>query len=138
MSLYTNIRGTLQSHLMTCPGIPQNFAWEGARTEVTVNVPYVSSVLVPAEDIMTTMGPSGLFRHSGSFEISLVYPSQGKTATIEALGDAVREHFRTGTVLELNGFRLRISSAEREQLLIEADWIRLPISVGWFVYTTEQ
>lgn len=138
MSLYTDVRGALQTWLRDMPGALTNIAWETRQYSPVQGQAYMAPVFLPGTIEKVTMGDDGLFHHSGSFEVSLVYPSVGETATIEAMADLVRSRFRTGTEIPAGSGYVRIRSAQRSEIMPDADWIRVNVSVEWFFHSTDQ
>lgn len=137
MSLYTNIRGALQSRLETVEDIP-TIAWEGIDFTPTTGSAFVVAIFAPQSVRPASMG-NITYRHDGTFEISVVYPRfpiglPGGTFPAEEMADAIKARFTPDVPLELNSVFVRISYCERRAALIEPDWIRIPVSVAWFVY----
>lgn len=133
MSLYTDIRGALQSRLAATPGIPA-IAYEGIRYTPVVGTPYVAPVFLPAGN----GGPrttGGYIRHEGSFEVSLVYPGGNGTGLAEAMADTIKERFKVTDTATVGATVVRFRFAERRQALIDTDWIRIPISIGWYLHS---
>lgn len=136
MSLYTDIRGALNTRLEEAASDLPEIAWEGMYYRPRVGVPYMQVSMVPAVITMESMGPAGLFRHEGSYEVTLVYPSDEGTANVELMADTIRAAFRAGDTLELSGTPVvRVLRAERGQVVDDVDWIRVNVSVRWYTYT---
>lgn len=133
MTLYVDIRGALQSRLAATSGIP-SIAYEGIEFTPVVGTPWCEAIFVPAGN----GGPSTtgqLIRHEGSFEVSLVYPTGNGTGLAEAMADAVKARFKVTDLAMVGSTTVRFRYAERRQALIDTDWIRIPISIGWYLYS---
>lgn len=133
-SLYQNIRGALQTHLANVSGVP-TIAYEGVKFTPTVGTPYLGTSLVPTSARPGPIGVNSILRHQGLFLVDAVYPNGSGTATAEAMADTIKAAFTTQTTLSLNGVDVRISYSERGQIQQEADWLRVPIAIGWYVYS---
>ena len=135
-SLYQNIRGALQNRLAGVAGIP-DIAYEGSVYTPLPKTPYVDCKFMPGSGRPATMGDGHLVKHQGTFEINAVYPSGVGTGAAEAMADTIKAAFTASTILTLNSVTVRLSYAERGPVMPDATWIRLPISVGWYLYSTD-
>lgn len=134
-SIYQNIRGALSVHLSAVAGIPA-IAWEGVPYTPVVGTPFCTATLVPSGPELASLGSAPFYRHFGSFEVSLVYPSGQGTGTIEAMADLIRTAFTIETILSQGAQTIRTNKSTRGTIIQEPDWLRLPISIGWYTYDT--
>lgn len=142
MSLYQNIRGALQATLAGVSGIPAAIVYEGQIYRPQAGTPFVECRVLPATGRPATMGSSHLILHEGAFEIVVVYPlarqgQTGGTGPAEAVADAIKEAFNVSTPKSQGGDSIRFDWAERRPLIIDEQWVRVPISVSWYIYSTE-
>jgi len=135
MSLYNDIRGALAAQLATVSGLPE-IAPEAVPFRPTVGTAFVDYVLVPLSSRPSTMGTDHLILHEGTFEMGVVYPVNDGIGAAETMVDAIKAVFTADTVLTLNANKVRIRYSERRQALLDSTWMRIPVSVGWFLYTT--
>lgn len=136
MSLYQDIRGALQARLATVSGIPA-IAYEALPFKPVRGTPFVACVVAPVSADQATLGDGHVVLHRGTFEVSVVYPSNKGTGDAEAMADAIKAEFRGGTVLTRNTTQVIIAGAKRSLALIEADWLRIPVSVAWHLHSTD-
>lgn len=135
-TLYQDIRGMLQSRLASVPGVPA-IAYEGIPYTPVPGTPFCEPTFLPANGRPATMGDGHLVRHEGSFEVVLAYPTGSGTGTGEAMADTIKSYFKASDVLTLNGNNLRFRYAERRPVIEQTDWYRVPVSIGWYTFSTE-
>lgn len=119
-------------HAAIAAGFPSAISYEGTSYIPTPNVPYARLTLLPTSGKPysldgTTTAAVGLF------QISLFYPANGAvgTATIESVADAVMHLFPSFLKITQGSTSIIVDYAQRAQILEEADWFHLPITVGW-------
>jgi hypothetical protein len=131
-----DIRGALQSRLTGTPGLPAARAREGVTFQPTTGVAYVADTLVLSSKRMRALG--GEATTKGSYEVAVLYPSGKGTLEIETVVDAVLEQFKPPLTLALAGSgkpRVEIRYAERRGAAqIDASWIRVHVSIGFYVF----
>ena len=131
-----DIRGALQARLATVVGLPE-IAYEGVQFEPPIGtdgdlLPYVVPVIVVgSERPFDVLGEA--VSSQGTFEISCVYPSNEGTAAVEGMAEAIKAVFVNGTRLVLGSAVVKIRWAERRQAFFDADYVRVPVSIGWRV-----
>lgn len=135
-TLYQNIRGALQTRLASVTGIP-TIAYEDRRYTPVPGTPFIEAILIPISGRPQTMGDDPLLLHEGTFQIACVYPAGKGTGKAEAMADTIKGFFKVKDVLTLNGDSVRIRYSERVRALEEADWLRVPVSIGWYLYSPE-
>lgn len=136
MSLYQDIRGALQNRLLTVSGLPSSVAYEGVPFKPVQGTPFVEPVFQPINGRPATCGPDHFVLHEGLFNVAVVYPAGQGTGAAEAMADLIKEAFRAGTVLTLNANQIRTHWAERKAVLHDAGWVRVPVSISWYLYST--
>jgi hypothetical protein len=67
--------------------------------------------------------------------VTLVYPSGKGTGTAEAMADLVKASFTADTTLTQGTNTVRLRYAERKSAIIDTDWIRVPVEIGWYLHT---
>jgi len=134
MSISNDIRGALVTNLKAVSGIPA-IADEGVPYVPVSGTPFVDYQVVHSSGRPNTMGSSHLIYHSGLFIVTLVYPAKGGLGPAETMADTVKEAFNVATALTQNTNAVRIRFAERVRRQIESDWVRCPVSIGWYLYS---
>jgi len=136
-SLDQNIRGALQNTLGAVTGIPE-IAYEGITYKPKAGTAFVAATIVSGPERPATMGDGHLVLHEGSFEIVLVYPSTKGTATIEAMANLVKSAFKASGSATVGSDTVRFRHAERRgPITPDADWLRLAISVPFYLYSQD-
>lgn len=137
MSLANDIRGALVTALKAVSGIPA-VADETVPYSPVTGTPFVEYQVIHSTNRISTMGSDHLYRHSGMMMITAVYPSDPRSYGIgaaEAMVDTIRAAFNPSTPLTQGTNSVRIMYAERLPHVVDADWIRIPIAVEWYLYT---
>lgn len=136
MTLYTDIRGALVTQLQTVTGLPA-LAHEGVPYTPVVGTPFVSYAVVAASARPRTLGTNHLILHEGTFEVSVVYPSEDGIGAAEAMADAIKAKFTADTTVTQGANTVRFRYAERRQALTQTDWNRIPVSTSFYLFTEE-
>jgi len=137
-SLRQNIRAALQAHLIAVPNAPTRVAYEGKPFEPQTGQPWIEPTLIPNPSRKASCGEDGLYLHEGTLQVGVVYPSGEGTAKAEAMADAITAAFKAGTALVADSVTVRTRYAERVGVAVEdASWIRVQVSIGWFLYATQ-
>lgn len=138
MALDLDIRGALQTRLATVAGIPA-IAHEGQRFAPVPGTPFVPCKVVWVSGRPSTLGDGHLVAHNGTFEVAAVYPAETATGDAETLASAIKNHFKASDVLTLDGsdIKVRIRHAERLPAMEDGDWIRVPVSIAWYLFATD-
>lgn len=129
MTISQSIRGALQTQLAAVVGIPA-IAYEGVEYTPAIGTPFVEPTILPTVARPFDV-PSRAVQHEGTFEIAVSYPTSFGTGQVEAMADAIRAAFAPGSDLIQSGTRVRVRWSERRPTLIDPQWIRIPVSVGW-------
>lgn len=136
MTLYVDIRGALQSRLAAVTGVPA-IAYEGMPYTPVIGTPFINAQIVQSNGRPATMGDDHLLLHSGSFELGVTYPSGAGTLAAETMADTIKADFRANDVLTQGSTKVRLRYAERYMADITPDWVRIPISIGWYLFATD-
>lgn len=135
-TLDQNIRYALESRLATVSGLPA-IAYEGVRYTPAPGTAFIEPTIVPTAERPATMGDDHLVLHEGLFMVLLVYPNGKGAGAIEAMANAVKAKFKASDVSTVNGVTVRFRYAERRPSIHEPDWVRVPISIGFYLYDTD-
>lgn len=137
MSLDTDIRGALYARLAGVSGIPADIVHETRTYRPVPDTAFVTADVLFASSRPATMGDAHLVAHEGTFEVVLVYPVRGGTGPVEEMGNAVKDHFKASDTATLGSNTVRFRYAERRKLIPDGEWVRLPISVGWYLHSPQ-
>lgn len=136
MSVSTDIRQALEKHLVTVAGLPATQEFEGAPIlNPTPGTAYVSAAIHPVAERPSSAGSDAFILHEGLFLVNLFLPSGKGPHDIEVLADAVKAAFTVATVLTQGSTSVRIRYAEKSAARVEADWLMVPITISWYVYS---
>lgn len=133
-SISQNIEGALNAQLAAVSGIP-TIAYAGKPFSPTTGTAYVRAVYNPTSGRPFSISGASKM-HQGTFEVAVVYPANTATGAASAMADLIRESFAPGSILTLNGVRLKIRYAERRAAMIDGEWVRVPVSIAWRVSST--
>lgn len=137
MSLDQDIRGALENRLLGVSGLPTNIAHQGELFRPPAfDIPWVVTSLVPVRERPSTLGDAHLVLHEGLFMVVLVFPAGDGTGAIDVLSNAVKARFRANDSAVQNSVIVRFRYAEKKSYMQDADWIRLPIEIGWYLFDT--
>lgn len=131
MSIHQDIRGALQNAAIAVPGFPPSAqrAYDGLTFTPTPKTPWARLAFMPQPS--RPFAIKGTDQLIGLFQVSLFYPPNLGTATVEAMADAVVAAFPTETPLLFGTARVQILSSGRGPGLPEADWYQVPVTVRW-------
>lgn len=136
-----DIRAALQAALATAAGenvelVYEGFYPDGAPYRPRIDQPFIEVSLTYTEGRPRTIGDNPLVYHSGEMIANLVYPVGRGTADLDTMASTVKRAFAND--VPVGDVLVRISYAERRGRMVpDGDWMRLPIFVGWYVYTDQ-
>lgn len=129
-SIFQDIRGALQTRVLTVPVFPSKISYEGRLYSPVIGVPYASLVLKPTSGKPFSVdGDTTALR--GLLLVDLYYPASGGSANVEIAGDSVISKFKSGTKLRCGSGLVLIDYAERADILAQDAWLHLPVTIGW-------
>ena len=127
----SSIRAAFVTKLQAFTGLPA-VAWENVPYTPTTGTPYLKPVLLPAEPFQAELGTAGANRHSGIYQISIMYPSSiVGVAALNTLAANLCDHFKRGTVLTYSGVTVTIQKAYMSAVMQETDWQMVPITIQY-------
>ena len=128
-----NALATKLAALTFSPALP--IAWPNVNfTPPDANTGYIRAQLFPATAEQTTLGTDGQNRHTGIFQVDVIWPeNQGLTAPTEKAG-AIADHFKRGTLLTTDSIALRIDQPPLVRgIIVDGGTIQIPIDVRYTV-----
>lgn len=136
ITLHTDLRAALRTILLAVAGLPSGRAWEGVAFTPTPNQAWLRESLRPISSIPKALGVGGTIEHTLTYNISLFYPAGGGTLTIEQMAGAIVQAMMPGTSLVYGTTKGTILRSERSPLVIEPQWISVPLAVTANAYTS--
>lgn len=107
-------------------------AWQGLAFTPPTGKPYLRPALLPARTEQATLGSGGDNRHTGIYQVSVVYPDKTASTVVRRTADEIVNHFRLETRLSRDGYLIRVSSPPwGAPVLIENGFISLPVSIAY-------
>lgn len=137
MSTLAEIRGALQSRLAAVPGIPR-IIYEGERLLDPGDEPHCRCKVLRSMRDRVNKGHCGMTEHRGSLEVVLHYPGGEGTLDIETMAEAIVEHFQVTDIAENGSAKVRFLNAEPRTVMESPDWVALPVSIDWYMFSTAQ
>lgn len=136
MSLRQSIRAALETRLATVAGLPVARAWENVHfVPPAPDAPWVAATVGYGRSRAMTTGPAPTYRHEGLFFIDLHWPLGNGPALADAAADAIIAAFPVTADLLHSGVTVRPRFADRSAAYREAAWFKVPITVGWVVFS---
>jgi hypothetical protein len=127
----TDISKALDTRLSIMAGLPA-VAWENTEYEPVHGTTWLRPTLLPA---LTRAGTTTTDRHEGIYQISVfVKPGTGK-AVINALVDAIADHFKPTTELTSGSVTVRCISVSALGARREDAWYHIPVEVRYNAMT---
>lgn len=126
------IQNALDAHLNTNAGI--SVAWDNEDFAPTTGTPYCIPALLPARTVQADLGSSGRNRHTGIYQVTLVYPKGESRVGVHTKATALMAAFKRGTQLTSGGVTVVLEPPFMGPAFHEGDWYRVPISVPYFAY----
>ena len=126
----TKIRAALTTRLEAFPDLP-DVAWENVAYTPADGVTYLEPFLLPAETFQAEIGTLGANRHTGVYQISIKAPKGNGTATVNALRDALVDHFVRGTELTYSDIVVKVEKAYASAMITESTRVHIPITIRY-------
>ena len=132
MSTYDDARAALDTQLSAYQS--GNVAWENTVFEPQEGVGYLRPFLLPAEPVQATLGPNGLDRVAGIYQIDVCEPKDAGNGALLRKVDAVLAQFARGSSVTSNGVTLTILRSWPGPAIARDSFYVIPISVSWYTY----
>ena len=128
----TRILEAFMSHLATASlgGVP--IAWPNVNYEPTTGTTFLKADWLPAQTTTATLGPTGVNRHRGIFQVqAYVEVGKGSVAAMELLGQ-VATRFAKGTSMTRDGVTVLIDSPPYPApRIIEGAWAIYTLTIPY-------
>lgn len=138
-TLSQDIRGALHAQVITAAGFPASnlIAEEGMPFAPSEGTTWAELSFRPVAQRPFTVGGFGRMKlHRGTYLVNISTPAGTGTANAEVLADAVRDVFQPGDRLVLDGAYVIIDYSERSPALLDAEWTRVPVTIGWRCFSS--
>lgn len=132
MSLYSDIRGALQTRALTASGFPSRVQYQGVIFNPDLSFPWARMTLVPSEGRSAVVGAVTKL-HRGLFIISLFYPTRDNLGTkpLDDLVNGVAAVFGPGVSLTQGSEIVTIDYAERGAFDENPEWLSEQVTVSY-------
>ena len=134
MSVYANIRASLELQIANVPGIPgpSNRAWQNVRFAPSTGHSWVRMTFQPSRRRPLDVTAGGTQRIDGVFLIDVFTPEGSGPSLAEDLADNVVTTFEAGTVLGSGSVQTQIEYAEISRAANQdSPWFQIPVTVKW-------
>lgn len=132
MIVYDDARAALDTRLQAFQS--ENVAFENTKYTPEEGVGYLRSFLLPAEPAAATIGPNGLDRVSGIYQIDVCEPKDLGTGALMRKVDQVIAQFAKGLTVSSNGVTLTILRSWPGPAIPRDAFYVCPVSVSWYSY----
>jgi len=138
MSIYTEIRQALESHLNTTTNLPA-IAWENVHYEPDTGTPFISARFQPTSRRPAVRGLNPQHRVQGIFTLLCHYPENQGPGASQTLVDRLIERFDSTTDIsytnsDLETINVCLDYTEQQPSYNTPPWYVTPIIVAWYTY----
>jgi len=137
MSIYNNIRATLESHISTTPDLP-DIAYENVSFEPQTGTSFIKVAFVPVSRRSAVRGLNPQQRYEGVFRVFCYTPEGSGPAVADDIANKVITAFDAATDISFtSGGETTIVSidyAERDNGFVDSPWYYTVVNIGWYVY----
>ena len=139
MSIYNNIRSTLESHLANTADLP-DIAYENVLYEPTPGNSFLKVACVPVTRRPAVRGLNPQQRYSGVFRVFCYTPEGNGPAAADALAEKVLNAFEATTDISFTPAGgdqtiVSVDYAERDNGFVDAPWYYTVVNIGWYIYS---
>lgn len=120
MSIYNNIRATLDSHLASLPGVPP-IAPQNVLYEPTNGVSFLKTTLVPTLRRPAVRGLNPQLRYDGLYSILVCTPQGNGSGAGYDLADTILDWYAPTTDIAVGGYTGYLLQEGGDALLLEND-----------------
>lgn len=134
--IQTKIFNALAAKLESLAFIPEiNVCWPNVNFEPpTDGTGYIRAQLFPATAEQTTLGTDGQNRHTGIFQVDVIWPENKGLSEPTEIAGAIANHFKRGTLLTTDSIALRIDQPPLVRgIIVDGGTIQIPIDVRYTV-----
>jgi len=140
MSIYTDIRAALESHLDGTSSIPA-IAWENVDYKPTTDTPFIRFQFMPTLRRTRSIGSPVSQRYQGIVRLMIHYPENEGPGASQATADALVNRFEVTSDIsytnpDLETINVTIDYAQQESSYTMEPWFVTPITVGWYIYAS--
>lgn len=134
-TLHADIRAAFRAALLTVPNLPANVIWEGREGTTTTGQPFMRESVTPIFSDPRALGMGGTIQHRILCRAQVFYPAGDGTVAVEAAAGEILAAFRPGSVLVYGGNAGTVFKAERAQILTEAAFISITVTITVTAYS---
>lgn len=107
---------------------------ENSTAVPDISEPFLTGTLLPVQPAQSELGPAGTDLHEGIYQISIYYPKDTGSASLNRKADEIVTVFKSGVNFEWLSICVRINNVGRGPLRINKGWVILDLSVDWQSY----
>lgn len=133
MSVYTDIRKTLEVYLSNTSSIPV-VAWENVSFSPDTNTPFIKFQFQPTSRRPAHLGLNPQMRYQGIVTLLVHQPENQGPGDTEDLVDTLIDRFDATKDISYGGVIVSLEYAERERSYVNSPWYITPIRIGWYRY----
>jgi len=107
-------------------------AWENVNFTPPQDEPYLRGFLLPATTVAAGLGTSAYNKHSGVYQVDVIYPAGQGWGGCSSMAEKVRKNFKRGSSLKSGA--IIIESASTGPAMREDGRYKIPVSInyiGW-------
>lgn len=133
MSIINTIRGALENHLLTMPGVPavytSNIAFDADPNTTFIKTTMVATSIEPA-----TRGLGPWIKYSGFFSLLICTPEGNGSGASLVLAESILDRFAATTDISFGGIIVSIDDARMSPDYFSPPHNCLPITFNWYIY----
>lgn len=134
MSIYDDIRATLEKTLADTAGLPTDIAWENINFTPTTGTSYLETHFIPTSRRPAVRGLNPQQRYQGLFRIVVNVPESTGPAIADDYVDTLLTAFDATKDLTYNSVTVTTEYAERSQGISDSPWYRVNVDIAWYKY----
>jgi hypothetical protein len=133
--LPASVAGGMISPVTFSCGLPIGMAWEDVIFSPVDGQPYIAESIRPISSVVRGLGKGGLQAHTVSANFVVNYPATVGARGAELMAGAMLDLFEPGSQLVYGSSSGTVTAAERKPLLLNADFIGVPVLITLVGYT---
>lgn len=134
MSIYVDIRNTLEHFIRLVKGAPEAIYYENVDYKPVEGVPHLQLCLIPTSRKPHHVGLNPVQKYIGVLKVFACYPAYEGPFEAEDAVDKILSAFDATRDFIQRDTPITIMSAERGQGYVEDIWYKIPINIEWYTY----
>lgn len=133
MSIVNTIRGALENHLLTMPGVPAVYP-SNIVYDPDPSLTFIKSTLVTTNIEPSTRGLGPWLKYSGFFSLLICTPEGNGSGASLVLAESLLDRFAATTDISYGGIIVSIDNARMAPDYFSAPFNCLPLTFNWYIY----